>query len=206
MDYRKNNGGHHNFHDMKKWHGPDIRFVLCAASIRGDLSSAKMINSPSDPRNKRRNLKEISDGKLSGGWGAKTHGGSKYCLTGSGSYGHHLMGDDQTPEAILHFTRNVEGDGGGKFAAPSGEIQGGWGNTSRTLKANGKGAFLGAGEKSSYSVSGLDKDTGNWSTSSGAVVQGNGAQWKEAINVTAKQTGGSLSAAHQRVSRDWGND
>jgi len=64
------------------WHGPDIRFVLCAASIRRDLDSAKMIASPSDPKVKAENQKEHTSGKLDGGkWGGYTHQNSYYCRT-----------------------------------------------------------------------------------------------------------------------------
>jgi prepilin-type N-terminal cleavage/methylation domain-containing protein len=204
-DYRNNDGTIKNFHNPKQWHGPDIRFVLCASAIRGDLSSAKMINSPSDPKNKRRNQAECK-GPLSGGWGSYSHQGSRYCQTGSGSYGHHLMGDDLTPEAILHFTRNVQGDGNTWFETPRGHTHSGNGNIGRQLKNNSKGSFLGASDNNKrHSVAGLDKDTGNWSNSGGAVVQGDGAQWKEAITVTGKITGGQLNrpARAACISRDW---
>ena len=79
----------------------------------------------------------------------------------------------------------------------------GWNpNVARTLKNNNNGKFNGplTGNKKNR-MSGLDADTGNWSTSGGAVVQGDGAQWAEAITTTAKQSGGNLSDVNQSISR-----
>jgi len=187
------------------WHGPDIRFVLCMASIRRDLDSAKMVLSPSDPKNKRRNQAESTRGNLDNGkWGSYTHNNSYYVQTGASSYGHHLMGDDQTPEAMLHFTRNVQGDGYAWSTMPRGGMIGWNSNIARTLNNNAQGRLLGASDNSHrHSVSGLDSDTGNWSTSDGSVKQGDGAQWAEVISTTAKQIGGSLSTANKSISRAW---
>ena len=188
------------------WHMPDIRFVLCMASIRRDLDSSKMVLSPTDPKNKRRNQVESTRGNLDNGkWGSYTHNNSYYVQTGSSSYGHHLMGDDQTPEAMLHFTRNVQGDGYGWSQMPRGWMLGWNGNIARRLNNNAAGRLLGAEDSSNrHSVAGFDKDTGNWSNSDGSVKQGDGAQWSEAISTTAKQNGGSLTSVNQSISRDEG--
>ena len=81
----------------------------------------------------------------------------------------------------------------------------GWNsNIARTLNNNAQGRLLGASDNSHrHSVSGLDSDTGNWSTSDGSVKQGDGAQWAEVISTTAKQIGGSLSTANKSISRAW---
>jgi len=42
---------------------------------------------------------------------------------------------------------------------------------------------------------------GNWSTSGGAVVQGDGAQWEAAKITTQKQTGGRLTEPNKQMSR-----
>ena len=193
--------------NAKKYHGPDIRFVICGASIRGDLDSAKMIASPSDPKVTSENQKESTVGKLSGGWGnwtkkaSSSGANSHYCATGAGSYGHHLMGDDQTPETILHFTRNVDGGDRATFKAPRGSVKC-TSSTGRTLANNAQGKFNGpvTGNKKNR-ISGLDVGTGNWSTSGGAVVQGDDTQWETAKVTTSKQTGGRLTSANEQISR-----
>ena len=194
------------------YHGLDIRFILTAASIRRDLDSSKMIASPSDPKVKSENVKDHTKGKLDGGkWGGsarvdkdkvKYDTGAIYVRTGGGSYGHHLMGDDQTPETILHFTRNVGGDGRASSKMPRGNMNGWNGNVARTLKLNNNGKFNGPTTGAAKNrMSGLDADTGNWSTSGGAVVQGDGTQWSAAITTTAQQTGGRLTDVNQSISR-----
>ena len=152
----------------KKYHGPDIRFVLCAASIRRDLDSAKMIASPSDPKVASENQKEHTKGNLDGGkWGSWTKDKdssaafSYYCRSGSGSYGHHLMGDDQTPETLLHFTRNVTGSGRGTFQTPRGDMKGGSSKVCRRLSNNSDVAVFNGpttGDKKCR-ISGLDDGT-----------------------------------------------
>ena len=188
------------------YHGLDIRFVLAGAAIRTDLDSSKMVASPSDPKVTSENQKDHTLGKLDGGkWGSLTSRGTHYVRTGAGSYGHHLMGDDQTPETILHFTRNVTGDNGGNAACPRGNLKGRWaGNNgvSRRLRNNANGKFNGpATGNAKNRMSGLDADSGNWSTSGGAVVQGDGAQWSAAITTTSKQSGGRLTDVNQSISR-----
>ena len=185
------------------YHGLDIRFVLAGAAIRTDLDSSKMVASPSDPKVTSENQKDHTQGKLDGGkWAGFTTRGTHYVRTGGGSYGHHLMGDDQTPETILHFTRNVGGDGRKSSKMPRGNMNGWNGNVARTLKLNNNGKFNGpASGNTKNRMSGLDADTGNWSTSGGAVVQGDGAQWSAAITTTSKQSGGRLTDVNQSISR-----
>ena len=201
-------------HDPRRG-GCDIRWVVTGASIRRDLDSSKMIASPSDPKVKRYNQADHTKGLLDGGkWGSRSLGdggkpanaslakGQAYVDAYGGSYGHHLLGDDQTPETILHFTRNVTGNGSENPTMPRGKNGKTWGQVQRTLKNNAQGKFNGptTGDAKNR-MSGLDADTGNWSLSGGAVVQGDGAQWAEAITTTSKQKGGSLTSANQSITR-----
>ena len=97
------------------WHHPDIRFVMTMPSIRRDLVTSAMIWSPTDPATKSQNQLDHTRGRLDDGkWGGMQWNGSAYVRTGGASYGHHLMGDDQTPDALLTFTRNVQGGGRGR--------------------------------------------------------------------------------------------
>ena len=172
-----------------------------------------MIASPSDPKVKRDNQTDHTQGKLDGGkWGAsivknqaKANGnGLYYVHQQAGSYGHHLMGDDQTPETLLHFTRNVTGENASTAKMPRGNMKGLWSSVAKNLNINNgsKSGFNGPTTGSSSSrISGLDAGTGNWSTSGGAVVQGDNAQWNKAKDTTSKQRGGNLSEPNKQISR-----
>ena len=185
------------------WHHPDIRFVMTMPAIRRALDNSKMIWSPSDPRTKQQNQLDSTRGRLdSGKWGGYQWRGAAYVRTGGASYGHHLMGDDQTPQSLLSFTRNVTGNGRGQSALPRGNVQGWNGNVARQLRVNNNGKLNGpsSGNKT-YVMSGLDAATGNWATSDGSVMSGDQANWDEAITTTAKQTGGSAIKANRSISR-----
>ena len=107
------------------WHFADIRFVITMPSLRHTLVSSKMMLSPCDPKAKSQNQLDSTRGKLdNGNWADFTWRGAHYMRTGAGSYGHHLMGDDQTPESLLHFTRNVGGDGRSWSQMPRGSVIG----------------------------------------------------------------------------------
>ena len=104
-----------SFRYAYQYHAADIRFVITNPTIRGALQDVTSVNSPSDPKTKRYNDLEKRDGKLKGvapGWGRQKWGnnGCVYNHTYSGSYGHHLGGDDLRPESALIMTRNVLGD------------------------------------------------------------------------------------------------
>jgi prepilin-type N-terminal cleavage/methylation domain-containing protein len=209
-DYRSVNGSKAKFESKRQ--PVDIRFVLCGASIRRDLDSAKMIASPSDPKVKSANQTEHTKGLLDGGkWGYRSMNdkkagqgtlkkGAAYMANNAGSYGHHLMGDDQTPEALLHFTRNVGGSNPKDVYLPRGKTKKHWSTVNKTLTTGHKFNGPTGGNKENR-ISGLDAGTGNWSTSSGAVVQGDDAQWKAAITTTSKQAGGRLTTTNQQISR-----
>ena len=109
-DYRNANWIPHTYHRI------DIRFTLTMASIRRDLDSSKLVLSPSDPKQKKGNALDNKNGKLDGGkWAGYTYNNNGfrgyYTRTTAGSYGQHMAGDDQTPESILHMTRNAVGQG-----------------------------------------------------------------------------------------------
>jgi prepilin-type N-terminal cleavage/methylation domain-containing protein len=191
------------------WHHPDIRFVMTMPAIRRALDNSKMIWSPSDPRTKQQNQLDSTRGRLDNGkWGGNQWRGAAYVKTGGASYGHHLMGDDQTPDALLSFTRNVRGHGRGRSMMPRGWVNGWNGNVARRLtntgnnNQNNNGKLQGPGEGNKQNrVAGLDSGTGNWSKSDGSTTQGDGTQWSEAISATAKCSGGSLSQPNISISR-----
>jgi prepilin-type N-terminal cleavage/methylation domain-containing protein len=198
-DYRSNNMAHWR----SGWHHPDIRFVMTMPALRRALDNSKMIWSPSDPRTKSQNQLDSTKGRLDNGkWAGYKWNTVFYVRTGGASYGHHLMGDDQTPQSLLSFTRNVTGNGRGAAALPRGNVQGWNGNLARRLRVNNNGKLNGPGVgNKKYMMSGLDAGTGNWATSDGSVKSADQAQWNEAITTTAKQTGGNASKANDSISR-----
>jgi prepilin-type N-terminal cleavage/methylation domain-containing protein len=198
-DYRRADGTTtlnytHNHHMV------DIRFVMTLPAIRRALDSSKMILSPSDPRMKSGNQADSTRGKLDGGkWAANQWGNrGNYISHHAGSYGYHQMGDDQTPQAMLSFTRNVRGDWRGQWNnLPGGSVR--WPNgtmqTRLTTSARGRDLIGPGNGWANCSMSGLDANTGNWSTSDGSVLAGDQAQWNEALATTAKQKGGVHTSA-----------
>ena len=204
-DYRDGAGGTtltyvHNHHMI------DIRFVMTLPSIRRDLDSSKMLLSPTDPITKSGNQKDNTQGKLDGGkWAGSTWGTNGHFVHDrAGSYGYHQNGDDQTPEALLSFARNIYGDWrSSSTVLPGGRIS--WPNpyiNVRLRTASGRGSnLLGPTGYWRNKVAGFDAGTGNWSKSDGSVTQGDQAQWNTAIGETAAVTGGSNTNPTDQVAR-----
>jgi prepilin-type N-terminal cleavage/methylation domain-containing protein len=197
------------------YHQSDIRFVDTAPGIRGDLGSPKMQLSPSDPKAKRHNQEEITNGKLNG-WAAKQifGGGHTYVSEhNSGSYAFHLGANEQKPETVLHFTRNVQGGGRDWAMMPRGwTIVRNWGMggtmavATTNTRATGSHRWLGPESNDStaggrwhgngaatvtrlLAMSGMDGGTGNYSTVDGSVKQADDAQWTAALTAAAKAKG-----------------
>ncbi len=211
-DLRRANGKS-RFKYKQNRHLHDIRYVITLPGVRRSLDSSKMIHSPSDPQAKSANQKDNTSGKLDNGkWAASKYRYGNFVHGEAGSYGHHLMGDDQTPEAMLVLTRNVWGDyrggspGNGQITLPGAVSS--WSNYYYNPKiTNGKGQqrLLGAsstgGSTPRHRMAGLDEGTGNWSTSDGSAVSGDQAQWESTIAKTGESTGGSNSSPVVHVSR-----
>ena len=131
MDGRRNGvnnaplGYKAGFRYHRGWHNCEHRFVGNIPGIRHSLDSVKMTLSPSDPKNKRFNNNEKTFGTKLGGWARHQWGNrGQYSDHKSMSYGFHLDANDQKSETVLHFTRNVRGDGSGGWAnLPSGRVR-----------------------------------------------------------------------------------
>jgi len=188
----------------------DIRFTLVIPSIRRDLDSSKMVHSPSDPKSKKGNQTDHTQGNLDGGkWANQTHLGGYYVRTDGGSYGQHLSGDDQTPSSILHCTRNGVGKAftrGSTLRLPGGNItpRGGsdyihW-KVMHTLGTDSQWNGPGGLGFSRYLMVGMDLGTGNFSTSDGSVKQGDNAIWAEAQKSTKASQGGNLEVQNRQLS------
>jgi len=214
------NGVQAGFRYHRGWHNSEVRFVPTAPVHRDSLNSVKMTLSPSDPKSKRYNQLEEQQGNLNGWAKNKWWGGRNgfYADHRSGSYALHLGGNDQKPETVLHFTRNVQGQNNAWWARlASGRVRNADGNFGATLRVGTKnGANLnnhkwigpdGAGLTTSgkwgnwvmggnkrngvnrFAMSGLDGGTGNYSTSDGSVKQGDDAQWTADLLAAAKAKG-----------------
>jgi prepilin-type N-terminal cleavage/methylation domain-containing protein len=193
-DYRTATGGStllytHNHHMV------DVRFVMTLPGVRRALDSSKMILSPTDPITKSGNQTDNTQGRLDGGkWAASQWGTRGYYVHGrAGSYGYHQNGDDQTPETLLSFARNIYGDwrpssvalAGGNVSWPNGYYQ-------MVIQTTARGSnLLGPTGHWRNKVSGFDAGTSNWASSDGSTVQGDQAQFNEAIGKTAQARGGS---------------
>jgi len=215
-----NNGIQAGYRYHRGWHNCEFRFVNTAPGIRSSLDSVKMTLSPSDPKNKRYNQLEEQQGNLNGWARHKWWGGRNgyYSDHKSHSYGFHLGGNDQKPETVLNFTRNVRGDNSGGWAnLPSGRVRTADGNMGATLRvhtrsghnlnshnfigADGQGLtnkgkwgnwVLGNNKQNGigrFSMSGLDGGQGNYSTADGSVKQGDDAQWTSALKSAAEAKG-----------------
>jgi len=207
------------FRYHRGWHNCEFRFVTTAPGIRSSLDAVKTTLSPSDPKNKRYNKLEETQGTKLNGWARHKWGNrGQYSDHKSHSYGFHLGGNDQKPETVLNFTRNVRGDYSGGWAnLPSGRVRTYDGNMGATLRvhtrsghnlnshnfigADGEGLtnkgkwgywVLGNNKQNGigrFSMSGLDGGQGNYSTADGSVKQGDDAQWTAALKAAAEAKG-----------------
>tara|TARA_B110000438_G_scaffold283236_1_gene311055 strand:+ start:252 stop:1337 length:1086 start_codon:yes stop_codon:yes gene_type:complete len=207
------------FRYHRGWHNCDFRYTGNIPGIRSSLDSVKMTLSPSDPKAKRYNKMEEqghSNGKIKGwariAW-SNIHG--QRSDHKSISYGYSLGANDQKPQSVLHFTRNVQGQGNGGWAnLPSGRVRTYEWNYGSTLRVHTKSGhnlnshkFIGAdggnlsrqGKWGGWSLqnnkangigrfgmSGLDTGQGNYSTADGSVTQGDDAQWTSALKTAAE--------------------
>jgi len=203
-DYRTDGGWRFNY----RYHMADIRFITVAPGIRDSLGNAKLLLSPSDPKSKRFNQLESTQGRLDGGSFGYARNGNRRFLTDhrAGSYGVHLGGDDQKAETVLHFTRNVKGDQWAWGAFPRGNLAGGWWWMSPSLRGNqhdnwigvdgyggsqSEGGGMGNNRGPANGMSGLDGGTGNFSTADGSVRQSDTAQWTAALLLAKQAKGGN---------------
>jgi prepilin-type N-terminal cleavage/methylation domain-containing protein len=214
------NGVQAGYRYHRGWHNVDVRFVTTIPGHRDALNSVKMTLSPCDPKAKRYNKIEEVKGQFNGwaskGWGntgGQSASNGYHAVRQSISYGYHLGAHDQKPETVLHFTRNIQGQGHAWWAyVASGRIRTRDYNNGATLRVGTKnGANLNAhkwigpdgmnvhgsgrwgGNKVNasrrFAMSGLDGGTGNYSTSDGSVKQGDDAQWTADLLAAAKAPG-----------------
>jgi hypothetical protein len=183
----------------------DPRFLFLADTIRGDLGTAKSLQSPSDPKTKRTSDLDVSQGKLNAFARQHWYGGRYYCHQKGLSYGVHRAGDALKGQALLVVTRNLGGSN-----KHNGDMQvnnGGWNLIHRTLKgsqvdwigaaATGK---PGGRPANQIQMSGLDDNQGNYALSDGSTKQASDADLQAAVKATAESTGGK-AAPHDVISR-----
>jgi hypothetical protein len=207
----------------------DPRFIFLSPDLRTQLTSSKLLGSPSDPRIKRRNAADVRGGKYNG-MGATLWTGGRYGNDNryfihqyAMSYGVCLGGDDQRGASLLTLTRNIAGDP--KTNADFGWRSHRWGHTQiqRTLTianiqwvgpenkivdANGNtqtefDRWQGNREPiKRLSMSGLDMGQGNAGKTDGSVAQVDDGTMKQALVGHFAQTGGN-GTSHGRIARPY---
>ena len=195
----------------------DPRFLFLAPSIRGDLGSAKSLQSPSDPRTKRTNDQDVSQGKLNGFARQHWYGNRYYCHQKGFTYGVHRGGDALKGGTMLVITRNLGGVN--KHNGDQQVNNGGWNRIHRTLTAanatwygastTGKwkewgwdGNLNGNGDRDvkELTMSGLDEGQGNYALSDGSTKQADDATLQAELKTHSEQTGGKAEV-HDVISR-----
>jgi len=185
----------------------DCRFLFLADQIREDLGSAKSLQSPSDPKTKRTSDLDVSQGKLGNFARQHWYGGRRYCHQRGLSYGVHRGGDALKGQTLLIITRNLDGNN-----KHNGDLQvnnGGWNLIHRTLTMS-KANWIGTDSTGKWygnrsvakelTMSGLDKNQGNYALSDGSTKQATDADLQAAVKATAEQTGGKANP-HDVISR-----
>ena len=88
-----------------------IEYLWVNPNVRNSLDSSRVLHSPSDPKTKRNNDKDVRNGKLSGGRWCGQKMRTRYKVnTNAQSYCIHPGGDSQDGNKILVTTHNLMGD------------------------------------------------------------------------------------------------
>jgi prepilin-type N-terminal cleavage/methylation domain-containing protein len=190
----------------------DPRFIFLSPDLRTQLTSAKLLASPSDPRVKRYNTTDIRDGKYNGFGARHWYNNRYYTHQYAFSYGVCQGGDDQRGASLLTLTRNIAGDpktsqdfGWGKhnwgwayihrtltlantqWVGPENTLVDANGNTTTKYRNNGNNMQ----NLKRLSMSGLDMGQGNAGKADGSADQVGDGTMKKALEGHFNQTGGT---------------
>ena len=199
----------------------DPRFIFLSPDLRTQLVNAKMLASPSDPRVKRYNTTDVTNGKYNGMGGTHWYDNRYYTHQYAFSYGVCQGGDDQRGASLLTLTRNIPGDpktaqdfGWGKhnwgwayihrtltlanaqWVGPENTVVDANGNTTTKYRNNGNNMQ----NLKRLSMSGLDMGQGNAGKADGSADQVDDGTMKEALEGHFDQTGGN-GTSHGRIGR-----
>ena len=199
----------------------DPRFIFLSPDLRTQLVNAKMLASPSDPRVKRYNTTDVTNGKYNGMGGTHWYDNRYYTHQYAFSYGVCQGGDDQRGASLLTLTRNIPGDpktaqdfGWGKhnwgwayihrtltlanaqWVGPENQLVDANGNTTTKYRNNGNNMQ----NLKRLSMSGLDMGQGNAGKADGSADQVDDGTMKEALEGHFNQTGGN-GTSHGRIGR-----
>ena len=199
----------------------DPRFIFLSPDLRSQLNTSKLLGSPSDPRVKRYNTLDITNGKYNGMGGTHWYDNRYYTHQYAFSYGVCHGGDDQRGASLLTLTRNIAGGNKTRQDFGWGSHNWGWTHIMRTLTlantqwvgpenqivdANGNtqttfDRWRGSREPlKRLSMSGLDMGQGNAGKADGSADQVDDGTMKEALEGHFDQTGGNGSS-HGRFGR-----
>jgi prepilin-type N-terminal cleavage/methylation domain-containing protein len=199
----------------------DPRFIFLSPDLRTQLTSAKLLASPSDPRVKRYNTTDIRDGKYNGFGARHWYNNRYYTHQYAFSYGVCQGGDDQRGASLLTLTRNIAGDpktsqdfGWGKhnwgwayihrtltlantqWVGPENTLVDANGNTTTKYRNNGNNMQ----NLKRLSMSGLDMGQGNAGKADGSAESVDDGTMKEALEGHFDQSGGN-GTPHGRIGR-----
>ncbi len=199
----------------------DPRFIFLSPDLRTQLVNAKMLASPSDPRVKRYNTTDVTNGKYNGMGGTHWYDNRYYTHQYAFSYGVCQGGDDQRGASLLTLTRNIPGDpktaqdfGWGKhnwgwayihrtltvanamWVGPENTLVDANGNTTTKYRNNGNNMQ----NLKRLSMSGLDMGQGNAGKADGSAEQVDDGTMKEALEGHFDQSGGN-GTSHGRIGR-----
>ena len=199
----------------------DPRFIFLSPDLRTQLVSAKMLASPSDPRVKRYNTQDVTNGKYNGMGGTHWYDNRYYTHQYAFSYGVCHGGDDQRGASLLTLTRNIAGGNKTKQDFGWGSHNWGWTHIMRTLTlantqwvgpenkivdANGNtqttfDRWNGSREPlKRLSMSGLDMGQGNAGKADGSAEQVDDGTMKESLEGHFDQQGGN-GTSNGRIGR-----
>ena len=199
----------------------DPRFIFLSPDLRTQLVNAKMLGSPSDPRVKRYNTQDVTNGKYNGMGGTHWYDNRWYTHQYAFSYGVCQGGDDQRGASLLTLTRNIPGDpktaadfgwgkhnwgwayinrtltlAGTQWVGPENTLVDANGNTTTKYRNNGNNMQ----NLKRLSMSGLDMGQGNAGKADGSADQVDDGTMKEALEGHFDQTGGN-GTSHGRIGR-----
>ncbi|HIG82196.1 MAG TPA: hypothetical protein EYQ62_11245 [Verrucomicrobiales bacterium] len=199
----------------------DPRFIFLSPDLRTQLTTCKLLASPSDPRVKRYNALDIRDGKYNGFGARHWYRNRYYTHQYAFSYGICQGGDDLRGASLLTLTRNIAG--GNKTRQDFGWTSHNWGWThihrtltlantqwvgpeNKIVDANGNETstfdrWRGSREPlKRLSMSGLDRGQGNAGKADGSAESVDDGTMKEALEGHFAATGGN-GTSHGRIAR-----
>ena len=204
----------------------ELRLMWYLPALRSEISTCKLLLSPTDPLMKRESGKQVREmgPELIANWGIRNNGGrnDSHLSRRAQSYAVGLGADLLCPETILLLTRNVAGNSsnnGGHVREQGSNQRGryfsgaaqnwqnvGWRDRFHTdLRHSSSGKWrdpLGLkGNPGKYIMSGLEASQGTYAITDGSIVQANDGDLGAAIKASYRSSGGTLTTQTSSIMR-----